>query len=108
MASFAPGALLGRWVHSREEDTADGMVYRPASYSFPAARGREGFDLRDDGTLLAARPGPVDRTIEAAGTWTLEGDGLLALSSTGPGFPAKRLRVVSVDGERLVVKPEGD
>ena len=104
MAGIRSEALLGRWVHSQEEDGPAGMVYRTASYPFPPARGRNGFELGAGGALRESRPGPVDRTVEAAGTWSIEGDDLLVLSATGPGFPGRKLRVVSVDGERLVVQ----
>ena len=33
------GSLVKRWVHSREEDDGERMVFRPAQYPFPRSRG---------------------------------------------------------------------
>jgi len=65
--------LAQAWVHSHEEDTATTTVYRPEKFPFPPSRGRSGFHLRADGTLIARKPGPTDRTETAAGTWNLAG-----------------------------------
>ena len=53
--------LLQHWIHSHEEDTDTEMVFRPASFNFPPARGRKGFELSPDGTLIDYRIGPTDR-----------------------------------------------
>lgn len=55
-----PSCLFQRWVHSREEDTADVEVYRPPSYSFPPSRGRKGFEIREDGRFVEMGIGPAD------------------------------------------------
>src|SRR5437764_8880258 len=91
--------LAGAWVHSHEEDTPTTTVYRPAAHRFPPSRGRRRFDLRPDGTLAAARPGPADQTVSAAGTWKLAGD---RLELTEPGGPTETLCVESVEPDRLV------
>ena len=41
-----PDALWQHWVHSFEEDGRASRAYRPRSYAFPRARGREGFELQ--------------------------------------------------------------
>lgn len=69
-------ALVGRWVHSHEEDTDDLRVYRPADFSFPRSRGRTSIDLREDGTYSRRAPGPVDVPVETGGQWRLAGDRL--------------------------------
>jgi hypothetical protein len=94
--------LLGRWVHSHEEDQGDEAVYRPASWAFPPSRGRGGFELRQDGTLRRWGPGPVDRPQESTGRWRLDGDQLV-LEGPGSGEKPRRLRVMSASEDRLVV-----
>ena len=95
-------ALERAWVHSHEDDTADETVYRPADYAFPPSRGRQGFELRADGSCLETAIGPTDRPEEATGTWELADDGTIVLSR--PGEPDERLRVISVSQDRLVVE----
>ena len=95
-------ALERAWLHSHEDDTPDGTVYRPADYAFPPSRGRQGFELRPDGSCLGTTPGPTDRPEEAAGTWELTDDDTLVLSL--PGEPDQRLRVRDLSEDRLVVE----
>lgn len=94
-------ALERAWVHSHEEDTADEQVFRPADFAFPPSRGRRGFDLRPDGSYAESAPGPTDRPEEASGTWELDDDTLVLSPSDAAG--SERLRVTTVDAERLVV-----
>ena len=95
--------LCQHWVHSHEEDTATGMVFRPASHPFPRSRGRRSFDLRPDGTLIEGGPGPTDRRQESAGTWRLTEDGALALYRPSESTPHRVLRIASAAKDRLVV-----
>jgi hypothetical protein len=97
-------ALARRWVHSYEEDSAGDAVYRPSGYDFPPARGRRSFELRPDGTLVEAAPGPVDAPVETGGTWALEGETLLLHGREGD----RALRIASVDDERLVLAVAGE
>jgi hypothetical protein len=102
MAPVTPESLQRRWVHSHEEDSDDEMVFRPAGWEFPPARGRQSFELRPDGTYLGSGPGPDDRPVESTGTWSLEGDRLVF---EAPGdAPNQAWQVASVEGDRLTVK----
>ena len=96
----------GTWLHSREEDGTETTVFRPASYPFPPARGRRGFQLAADGTATAIGPGPGDRTAAAPrGTWTFAvagGRGQLTIRI--PGRADETFDVDSIDAERLVVR----
>src|SRR5712672_3089915 len=101
-ATPTPDFLYGRWMHSHEEDTADKMVYRPASFNFPRSRGRAGFDLRPDRSLVEVGIGPSDKIEERPGTWEFVG-GKLVLNPTSADQPAQ-LAVISVDKDRLLIK----
>lgn len=92
MAEPLPPALFRRWVRAREEEEAGGpRVYRPSGYPLPPARGRDGIELRADGTLLEWTAGPVDAPVRSApGRWT----------GAGPA----RLRLFPVGGEATVVE----
>lgn len=99
--------LHQHWIHSREEDTATEMVFRPASYDFPLARGRKSFEINSDGTLINYGMSPTDREEETEGVWKLEDGGQLAFYADAQAEPNQKLQIVSVDEERLVVKKPG-
>jgi hypothetical protein len=83
-------------MHSHEEDTDDEVVFRPASYRFPPARGRTGFDLKEDGSLVQHGIGPTDRQTQAAGRWKLDGTTLK--------LGARAMTIVSLERNRLVLR----
>ncbi|PYQ00624.1 MAG: hypothetical protein DMF82_21620 [Acidobacteria bacterium] len=95
--------LHQEWVHSHEEDRADEMVFRAASYPFPLSRGRRSIDLRRDGTVKHARPGPTDRRQISEGRWEIDGD-TLRLSPASGSQAAEVLRIVSAAPDRLVLR----
>jgi len=79
---FNKDELVGKWIHSHEEDTADLVVYRNADYPFPPSRGRRAITLEKEGVAIAEYPGPDDRQARSTGTWTLHGD-ILTISTPG-------------------------
>ena len=103
--SVASGDIFERrWVHSHEEDTADTMVFRAASFKFPRSRGRTSFELKADGALVERSPGAADRSQETYGRWDLEDDQRLAFRPA-PGAPPHRVfHIVSASPDRLVLK----
>ncbi|HYP27295.1 MAG TPA: hypothetical protein VE262_11305 [Blastocatellia bacterium] len=98
-------ALLRRWVHSWEEDTGGGQVFRPEGYEFQLSRRpRESFELKPDGTLILGWPSPSDRLDESRGRWEItEGDKLLFYSGS-KARPEKKLSIKSLSDDRLVVE----
>ncbi len=104
MTKAAPRDWLHQeWVHSHEEDRGDEMVFRPASYPFPLSRGRRSIDLRRDGTVKHARPGPTDRRQVSQGRWEIDGETLKLLPASG-SKPAEVLHIVSAAPDRLVLR----
>lgn len=99
-----PEALTRRWVHSHEEDTETEIVYRPESYAFPPARGREGFDLRADRSCIDIGIGPADKALAQPGRWDLGADGRLRIWSDPGRKDLRILQLVSLDKDRLVVE----
>ena len=94
--------LLGRWLHSHEEDDGDVRVYRPAGYDLPPARGRRGLEFRPDGELLVIGPGPADKPETASGHWEPAGGHRARVSL--PDGDERQLEVVSVEPDRLAVR----
>ena len=102
MATFSKASLHGRWVRSQEDDSGDHVVFRPAGYAFPPARGRSSIDLRPDGTYVESAPGPVDVPEDSTGRWSLEGDRLV-LEADG-GRPGHAWEIASASPEALKLK----
>jgi hypothetical protein len=63
------------WLRSHEEERGAERVYRPESYPFPPARGREGLVFHADGRFEYLGPGRDDRAGGASGRWRFEPDG---------------------------------
>ncbi|HKP94017.1 MAG TPA: hypothetical protein VJS88_08985 [Chthoniobacterales bacterium] len=103
MANDPAKYLTKRWIHSHEEDTANEMVFRTADYNFPRSRGRSGFELRPDQSMVEIQPGPADAGAETAGKWGME-KGQLAFYKPGAKEPERKLKIVSADSDRLVVE----
>jgi hypothetical protein len=102
--NFDRNSLHQQWVHSHEEDTETGMVFRPASFAFPPSRGRTAFTLKPDGSLVEIGIGPTDRRLESQGIWKLEDDNSLLFYEKAGTKPKRSMKIVSLDKERLVVK----
>jgi hypothetical protein len=100
-----PDAIFREWVHSFEEDTPGVMVYRPADYDFPRARGRRGIEFRPDGEYIESPIGPADVPRPVSGSWQAEGNNLVSVSLGEESLaPARELEIVSVDDEKLVLR----
>jgi hypothetical protein len=102
MTDIRPEILQGRWIHSHEEDVNTQMVFRPASYAFPPSRGRRGFELKSDQSLIDIGIAASDGPQVTKGTWKLDGSSLQFFKSAGR-TPTQTLQVVSADKDRLVV-----
>ena len=89
-------ALAQGWLHAHEEDTGDTMVFRPSSFKLGPSRGRTGFELRPNGTLIEHGIGPTDQRTQTPGRWRLDGDTLKLGGQT--------MKVVSVAPNRLVLR----
>ena len=95
-------ALFQEWVHSKEEDTEDESIYRPADYDFPLSRQpRESFSLASDGSLTKDELAPDDRLKEQPGTWKLAKNQIAFYAGT------KQLQkrvISSLENDKLVLK----
>jgi len=96
--------LAQRWLHSREEDTEGEMVFRPDGYAFPPARGRAGFELRPDGSLVQLAPGPTDQHQETAGSWSLDEAAEPRLVLTEGSQSPRTRRILAFAPDRLVLE----
>jgi hypothetical protein len=74
-----PDNLFQRWIHSFEEDTSGTQVFRPVGYPFPPARGRDGFEIRRDGSFTLLGPGRSDRSTAITGHWERTRDRMIEI-----------------------------
>jgi hypothetical protein len=96
-------ALYGKWVHSREEDTQEEMVFRPPGYTFPPSRGRAAFKLGPNNSYVSAGIGSTDISDVREGRWELENAEDLKIS-VAVGNEHDALTVTSVDKNRLTIR----
>ena len=97
--------LSRRWMHSHEEDSEEGKVFRLSSFAFPPSRGRDGFELRSDHIFVDLAIAPTDGTIEWDGTWEIVDTPCLAIILSQRKGTARFLRVIRADADRLVLRP---
>lgn len=95
--------VVGRWIHSYEEDTPEAQVYRRPDYQFPPARGRRGFELREGGEAILAGIAPADGSQQATARWTLEDRRVRIDPGDGPMAPVT-FEIVSCEQDVLRVK----
>jgi len=86
-------------VHSHEEDEGDRVVLRRPDRPFPPARGRVRLTLQPGGKIEAQQPGPDDRPVAAAGTWTP--------TTLTAGALGGKLEVESANENELILRRHG-
>ena len=95
-------SLQGNWRHSHEEDSEDTFVYRRRGFRFPPSRGRQGFELRPDGTGTDHSLAPGDGNAEGSVRWAVAPDGTVVLTDPS-GKVVRKMRVASASRDKLVV-----
>src|SRR5947199_9004120 len=103
MADDPTKVLNNRWIHSHEEDTDSEMIFRSADFAFPPSRGRTGFELRPDQSMIEINPGPTDRPEKTKGSWKVEGRNQLCFFKPGSTRPSRSLKIISAESDKLVV-----
>ena len=99
-----PAEVFGLWLHSYEEDSGSGRVYRPADHPFPPSRGRSAVELRPDGTYIEYDSGPDDRGRALVGRWEDTGSGGIQLTVRRADGSARTRQVSSCADGVLVLE----
>ena len=99
-----PKALFNRWVHSREEDTDEIMVFRPATFKFPRSRGRDGLEIREDGVFLLHTIAETDGLRTIAGKWKLTGTDTIVASFDDDRIRSYSMKVISCSDDILKIE----
>jgi hypothetical protein len=76
MSSFNEECIYNHWIHSYEEDTENEKVYRLSTFEFPPSRGRDGFEIKENGEFILYITGPADRPQKIFGNFTIESNKL--------------------------------
>ena len=92
--------LFQHWVHSFEESSGQQAVYRPVTYSFAPARGREGFEIKENGTFISHSIAPGDGNMTIEKKWVLQDDELVVSGKAD----RQRYKLVSVTKDKLVLQ----
>ena len=93
------------WIHSFEDDKDGTQAYRPKTYEFPAARGREGWKFEEDGIVKKQAIGPTDAYVSKEGTWTLSTENKKNIIHIVLENSKINYEIVSVSDSILFVKP---
>ena len=65
--------IVGSWIHAHERDHDGVQVFCSADEPLPPSRGRRRLKFNADGSFIEVQPGADDRSVEASGTYRLEG-----------------------------------
>ena len=95
-----PPELFLHWIHSREEDQGDVQFFRPEGFAFPPSFGRDGMEMRPDGSFVQDDIGPADGIVRTQGRWIQEAPGRIAVRFDG-AREDYTFMVVSVDESLL-------
>jgi hypothetical protein len=98
-----PAELFRAWLHSHEEDAGDVQVYRPRGYSFPRARGRTGFEMKEGGEFILYDIAPADGSERVSGRWTAPEKNKIQVSFDDAA-KSFTMSIVSLDSGVLKVK----
>ena len=93
--------LKQKWTHSFEEDSDQEQVFRPANYPFNRSRGRNQFDLKENGEVANFQLGRNDVPEQITGSWGIDGDQLFFNYSDGT---SQVFSIKEVNENKLVVK----
>ena len=104
MADADPNLLSGKWVHSHDE--GERQVFRPAGYKLPPARGRTAMEFGHGGEWTDLPISPRDgNERRPGGKWQLQPGGVLHLSAADAEGEARKVRIVALEKDRLVIEP---
>ena len=102
MTAYNEDCIYKYWIHSHEEDTKDKKVYRPSTFEFPQSRGRDGFDIRENGEFILYIMGPTDRPEKIFGNFTIASNNLnVELVSIQKSYT---MTILSCDENLLVIQ----
>ena len=95
------GHIFQHWVHAHEEDQNNYRAFRPSGYELPPSRGREGFEIRKDGSFIHYPIGAADVQGNELATWKLKGKSTLLVTPENPARPPFELHILETEKDFL-------
>ena len=103
MSLFNEECIYKHWNHSYEEDTVDKKVYRLSTFEFPPSRGRDGFEIKENGEFILYIMGPTDRPEKFFGNFTIDSN-KLNIELTSKIQKSYIMTILSCDENLLVIQ----
>lgn len=102
MTTYNEDCVYKYWIHSHEEDTEDKKVYRPSTFEFPQSRGRDGFEIRENGEFILYIMRSTDRPEKIFGNFSLAANNLnVKLTSIQKSYS---ITILSCDENLLIIQ----
>lgn len=103
-----PSCLLGRWVHSREEDSEHTRTYRQSGWPLPLSRlPRHVLEFEPERRVVSRVGGPADSRIAREGRWDVEPGEPIRLRFDWRDTPPALIEVIICSKELLQVRVVG-
>jgi hypothetical protein len=98
--------LYRTWMESHEERSSETAIYRDSTFSFPPARGRQGFTVERSGDFIWHRIAPTDGTMDVPARWRFENgsSNILIISDPATGQETDRITIISIEPAVLKVR----
>jgi len=103
MNSYNKDCIYKHWIHSYEEDTKDKKVYRPSTFEFPPSRGRDGFEIKENGEFILHISGATDKREKISGNFKLDSNNL-NIELTSQMQKSFVMTILSCDESQLIIK----
>ena len=91
------------WIHSYEEDEGNKSVYRPKSYEFPPSRGRDGFQIKQNGEIIFKTIGETDTPQLILGNFQIKDQNNLHIEFKNSSM-SKVMTIISCEKDLLVIE----
>lgn len=103
MSLFNEECIYKHWIHSYEEDTENKKVYRSSTFEFPPSRGRDGFEIKENGEFILYIMGPTDRPEKMFGKFTIDSN-KLHIELTSKIQKSYIMTILSCDENQLIIQ----
>jgi hypothetical protein len=102
MTAYNEDCIYKHWTHSNEEDSEDKKVYRPSTFEFPQSRGRDGFEIKENGEFILYIMGRTDKSEKIFGNFSIDSNKLnIELVSIQKSY---KMTILSCDENRLIIQ----
>ena len=94
-------SIFQHWSHAHEEDGDGFRTFRPDGYELPPSRGREGYEIRRNGSFMHYPIGAADAPDKVPAKWKFRKKNTLVVTPDDPGRPPFELQILE-SGKNLL------